>query len=209
MKTIGKFLKEARIRKKYSQESVAKETKIKKEFISAIERENWESLPEFPTVLGFVKKISKFLKVDERQAVAILRRDYPPKVLPVNPKPDISKRFVWSPKLTFLVGSLVVVGAVLTYLGFQYSKFVSPPKLTVLSPQDGAVVTVRELEVEGRTDPDASVKINNQPVLVEEDGDFKAKVEIFNKTEEIEIRAISRSGKETVIHRKIVVELAE
>ena len=80
MKTIGIFLKEARVKKRFSQEKIANETKIKKEFIISIEKENWEALPEYPVVIGFVKKISKYLKLDERQAVAFLRRDYPPRV---------------------------------------------------------------------------------------------------------------------------------
>ncbi|MGB6838777.1 MAG: helix-turn-helix domain-containing protein, partial [Microgenomates group bacterium] len=71
MKTIGEYLKEARAKKRYSQEKIAEETKIKKEFISSMEKENWELLPEFPVIVGFVKQISKFLKVDERQAVAL------------------------------------------------------------------------------------------------------------------------------------------
>ena len=41
IKTIGETLKEARLKKRYSLDRVEKETKIKKEFIEAIEEENW------------------------------------------------------------------------------------------------------------------------------------------------------------------------
>lgn len=207
MKTIGEYLKEARAKKRYSQEKIAKETKIKKEFISSIERENWELLPEFPVIVGFVKQISKFLKVDERQAVALLRRDYPPKVLPVNPKPDVSKKFRWRPRTTFIVGITIVVMMVLGYLGFQYSRFISPPKLVVDQPQEEEVVKERILIVSGKTDLDATIRINNQPVLVDEDGDFETEIEIFEGTEEIIVKAVSRSGKDTIIRRKIKPEL--
>lgn len=200
-------MKEARAKKRYSQEKIAKETKIKKEFISSIERENWELLPEFPVVVGFVKQISKFLKVDERQAVAFLRRDYPPKVLPVNPKPDVSKKFRWRPRTTFIVGITIVIMMVLGYLGFQYSRFISPPKLVVDHPQEEEVVKERILIVSGKTDLDATIRINNQPVLVDEDGDFETEIEIFEGTEEIIVKAVSRSGKDTIIRRKIKPEL--
>jgi cytoskeletal protein RodZ len=207
MKTIGEYLKEARVKKRFSQEKIAKETKIKEDFISSIEKEDWESLPEFPVVVGFVKGIAKFLKVDERQAVALLRRDYPPKVLPVNPKPDVSRTFTWTPRLTFILGITIVALVILGYLGFQYSNFVRPPKLFVERPLEGEVVKEEKLTVFGRTDPDVTVKVNNQPVLVEDDGTFETEIEIFEGTEEIVIKAVSRSGKETTVQRKIKPEI--
>ncbi|MEJ2347755.1 MAG: helix-turn-helix domain-containing protein [Patescibacteria group bacterium] len=207
MKTIGEYLKEARVKKRFSQEKIAKETKIKEDFISSIEKENWESLPEFPIVVGFVKGIAKFLKVDERQAVALLRRDYPPKVLPVNPKPDVSKTFTWTPRLTFILGITIVALVILGYLGFQYSNFIRPPKLFVERPLEGEVVKEEKLTVFGRTDPDVTVKVNNQPVLVEDNGTFETEIEIFEGTEEIVIKAVSRSGKETTVQRKIKPEI--
>lgn len=209
MKTIGIFIKEARIKKRFSQEKIAEETKIKKEFVASIEKENWEALPEYPVVTGFVKQISKYLKLDERQAVAFLRRDYPPRVLPVNPKPDVAKKFVWSPKLTFIIGIALIAIAVLGYLAFQYSNFISPPKLIVYEPKEEQVIKQNKLIVSGKTDQDVTMKINNQPILVEEDGSYKAEIEIFEGTEEIVVKAISRSGKETVIRRKIYPELEQ
>lgn len=207
VKAIGSALKEARIRKKYSRERLEKETKIKKEFIKAIEEEDWEVLPEYPVVAGFVRSIAGALEIDRRQALARLRRDYPPKSLRINPKPDVSDKFIWSPKLTFLLGVTVISVIILGYLAFQYIKFISPPPLTVDRPLEGETVTDEALVVKGKTDPDAVVKVNNQPVLIEEDGEFVAEIEIFEGTNQVEIKAISRSGKETIIRRKIKPEL--
>lgn len=209
MKTIGKALKEVRVRKKYSRARLEEETKIRKEFIEAIEKEDWKALPEYPVILGFVKSMATTLKANPRQLVALLRRDYPPKKLSINPKPDVSDKFSWSPKLTFLVGVVIVMMLVLGYLGFQYTKFKSPPTLEVERPDEGEVVSQSTLLVSGRTDPQAVIKVNNQPVLVEEDGDFLTEIEVIEGTEEIKVRAISRSGKETVVRRRIRVELAD
>jgi hypothetical protein len=62
------------------------------------------------------------------------------------------------------------------------------------------------LEVTGKTDPNASVFINNQPVEVKEDGMFVTFLDIGKETKEVEIKARSRSGKETVVKREIVVD---
>ena len=207
MKTIGEALKEARNRKRYSLEKVESETKIKRVFVENIERENWQALPEFPVVSGFVKNIASFLGLPQKEAVALLRRDYPPQALRISPKPDVSDKFVWSPKLTFLVGMGVVLTALSGYLVFQYVKFVSPPALSVDSPRQEQVVREKIVRVSGKTDSDATLRVNNQPVLLDDEGKFSTEIEIYEGTQEIEIKATSRSGKETLIRRKIIPEL--
>lgn len=207
MKTIGLIIKEARARRKFSLSKLEKEIKIKKNFLQAIEKEEWGKLPDFAVVAGFVKNISKALNLDEEKSVAVLRRDYPPKVLAVNPKPDISNNFVWSPRLTFLVGIIVVVMLVLGYLAFQYFRFISPPSLAVTEPKENQVVSEKLLVVSGKTDTDATIKVNNQPAIVDEDGKFTTTIEINEKTMEIEVKSLSRSRKESVVRVKIKPEV--
>src|SRR3989344_7090733 len=108
MKTIGQAIKETRVKKNISFSKLAAITKIKKEFIQAIEKENWQLLPEYPVVTGFVKNIAQALGLNRKGIVALLRRDYPPKELTINPKPDVAREFVWSPKLTFFAGIALV-----------------------------------------------------------------------------------------------------
>ncbi len=209
MKTIGEFIKDSRTKKRLSIEKLEKATKIKREFIQAIEQEQWQKLPERPVVSGFVKNIAQTLDADKNQALALFRRDYPPKSLVINPKPDVLKKFTWSPKLTFVAGVAVVAIVIMSYLGMQYIRFVTPPSLEVMQPAEEQVVRDKNLKVLGSTDPEVTVVVNNQPVLVEENGDFSTEVEVFEGTKEIMIVATSRSGKETVIRRKIIPELQQ
>ena len=203
MKTIGNIIKEARTAKKISLARLADETKIKKEFLEAIEKEQWQAVPDIAVVTGFVKNIASFLGLNQNQLSAMLRRDYPPKKLAINPKPDIADKFTWTPKLTFYAGVATVAVFILGYLIFQYAKFVRPPGLSVLRPKEGVEVRTDKVMVEGETDPNATIKVNNQPVLVEEDGRFTVEIEIFEGTTEIVISATSRTGKETVVRRTI------
>ncbi len=203
MKTIGQLLQEAREVKSYSLIKLENITKIKIDFLDAIEKENWDSLPAFPTILGFVKNIASVLEIDDKMAAAILKRDYPPKKLHINPKPDIANKFVWSPKITFAVGIAMVIIVFFGYLIFQYSRFISPPRLTVESPKQDQVVVGNSVLVFGSTDIDAKITVNNQPVLADVDGKFSVNINVVSETKEIVIKAISRSGKETTISRKI------
>ena len=207
MKSIGNILKDARLKKRYSFAFLEKKTKIKKEFIHAIEKEDWEFLPEFSVVSGFVKSLASCLKLDVKLAGALLKRDYSLKALPINPKPDVGNKFYWTPKYTFLVGVSIVMTAVGSYLGFQYFKFLSPPKLEVFEPKDNSTVTSREVLVYGKTDPDSIIKINNQLILLNDKGEFSAKIEIFEGSKEINVVAKARSGKETIVSRRIIPKL--
>ena len=206
MKTVGEALKEARAQKKLSLASLEKATKIKKIFLEAIEKQDWASLPDYAIVLGFVRNIAIELGLDPEKIIAILRRDYPPKKLLVNPKPDVSKKFVWSPKLTFLVGIVLVGLAFFGYLVFEYVSFSRPPKLEVYSPEENQVITQNKLEVRGKTDSDVTISINNQPSLVDDEGAFTTEIEVSKETNEILIKAKSRSGKTVEFIRKIKVE---
>jgi len=206
MNTIGQIIKSARVKKKLSFKRLEEATKIRASFIKSIEEENWNALPTFTTVLGFVKSISASLNIDEHMAIAVLKRDYPPKKLNINPKPDALTRFTWSPKLTFAIGTIIVILIVLGYIGFQYAKFVSPPDLAVDSPKENQIVDGNSVLVFGSTDSDVKIEVNNQPVLVDADGKFSVSLGVTQTTKEIDIVATSRSGKERVISRKITVQ---
>ncbi len=206
MKTIGQIIKDARVYKNYTPQFLEDETKIKSGFIDAIEKENWDVLPAFPTVLGFVKSLSTALEIDEKMAVAVLKRDYPPKKLTINPKPDVSSKFIWSPRRTFFAGIALVIAALLGYLGFQYYRFISPPVISIESPKNNQVVTGDGVLVFGSTDSDVKLTVNNQPVIVGNDGHFSVEIPVAEGTKEISIVGTNRSGKSTTIRRTIKVE---
>lgn len=209
MKSIGETIKEARTKKKLSKEKLETVTKIKKGFIEALENSSWDTLPDYPVVSGFVKSIAGALDLDDSHLMALLRRDYPPKVLRVNPNPEMRDKFKWGPRSTFATGVIVILLIVFTYLGLSYLRFISPPSLELQEPVENQVVVKTQLPVRGKTDPEAFIEVNNQPVIVGEDGYFESEVEIFGGTEEIVVTAKSRSGKETVVRRNIIVELSE
>lgn len=206
MKKIGEIIRDARKGKKYSCKDLEKITKIKSEFITAIEMGNWQNLPTFPTVLGFVKSLSGVLNLDERMAVAVLKRDYPPRKMDINPKPGITEKPAWNPKTTFLLGIVLVVVLILGYLGVQYVNFISPPKIRVESPVEGQMIVGNKVLVFGTTELDAKVTVDNQPVLVDESGKFLTELEVSSSATKIVIKASTRSGKETIVERSIKIE---
>ncbi len=207
MISLGQILKDARLGKRLSLTDLEKSTKIKRSFLENLEKQNWQDLPEYPVVNGFVKSIASFLEVDPDKAVALLRRDYPQKALRISPKPDLENKFVWSPRLTFFLGIALLLLSLFGYLTIQYSKFVRPPSLEVDLPVQNEVEKKTTVKVTGKTNPEASVEVNDQPVIVMDSGDFSTDLLITKTTTDIRVVAKSRSGKTTLVDRKIVPQI--
>lgn len=207
MRSLGKTIKDTRRNLELTRRDLERHTKIRPEFLKAIEDGAWDKLPEFPVVQGFVRSIAHVLDMDESLALALLRRDYPKTNTPIAPKPDVKNKFIWSPKWTLITAALLVTLIIVGYLGFQYKQFVSPPELVILRPKEEEVITKSIYIVEGITTADATVSVNNQPTLVSDTGAFKTEIEISRETREIVIKAASRSGKETEVRRKVEVKI--
>jgi len=209
MRSIGEFLKAGRLQRKYSIKQLSERTKIKPEYIVAIERQKWGGLPDYAVVSGFVRSIGRSLGLEDSKVLAMLRRDYPPRKLDDLPRKELPGGFSWGPRLTFLLGIGIVVVGVAVYLLVQYRGFSRPPNLEVVSPKEGQEIKTNEIKVVGVSDGDASVIVNNQPVVVDDGGNFVVDIKVVEGEQEIIVRAVSRSGKETEIRRSIKVNFDE
>lgn len=207
MRTIGSIIRETRLSKEITLGDLSKSTKVKKDFLERIEKEEWDKLPEYATVSGFVKRIAQALDLNENKLIAILKRDYPPIPIKQIPQKEIKTRFIWQPKYTFFVLIAMITFLFFGYITMQYISFNSPPPLAVYTPSDNEIIKSRYTVVKGITSPDATVKVNNQTAYVEKDGRFFTDIEVSKETSEIVIKAVSRSGKENV--KKIIINVQE
>jgi len=69
MAGFGSCLREERIRQGYTLEMVESETKIRKMYLVALEEENFSILPPRVYAIGFVRRYSQFLNLDEEEMV--------------------------------------------------------------------------------------------------------------------------------------------
>jgi hypothetical protein len=91
------------------------------------------------------------------------------------------------------------------FLFFQYRSFFFAPELNVLSPKDGAVLS-KEVVINGKTNAEATVTVNNEEVSLNDKGEFTKKLELFPGKAEIIVVSKNRFEKETVVKRNIVVK---
>lgn len=207
MKTIGIYLRQAREGQNISYKELSRHTKIKPEFLEAIENSDWQKLPELPVLVGFVKSICDELNINREQAVALLRRDYPPQKVSLNPHRDVKREIRIGQRALWGIFSVIAIVLMSAYLYSQYREFTSPPHIAIISPAENELVSSHNITVRGTTDSTATVKINGQPALVDKNGNFATDIEVVAETKSIEVKALSRTGRESNVSRTIQVEL--
>ena len=116
MKTIGQQFAEERKSKGLTIPEVAKETKIKEEFLRSIEKGDFKSLPSSAYASGFVRNYAKYLGLPPEKSLAIYRREYDEKknvdVLPrgfSNPDEYTPPKFKFGRTVVLLVGLFLIV----------------------------------------------------------------------------------------------------
>lgn len=211
MRTVGQILKEGREEKIYSLDEVEKQTKIRKEMLKALENDDYSKLPPLTFIQGFVKNYSKFLGLDSEKLLAVLRRDFetqkhPPVIMESFSKPLKKKRILITPsRLVGVVVTVIVIGF-FAYLYFEYRSFVGAPQLQVNSPIQGQTVEVTSISVEGKTDPEAKLTVNDQEVGLDNSGNFKEEVKLSSSVNNISVVATSKFGQATKVERTVYIK---
>lgn len=206
---VGQRLYQERINKNLTIEQVSKETKIRQNFLTAIENGDYNSLPSFTYAQGFVSNYAQFLNLPKKEILALFRREFDEKkytkVLPDNmtgaKTSFIPKIYFHQAFIAFLLGMTIFIG----YLGFQLRYMFIPPPLTVESPPADSE-TPQNLKVIGNTDPNATVYINNEPVSINAGGDFSKSIFLFPGKNTITVKSVNRFGKETILERTVLTK---
>ncbi len=208
MRTVGQVLKDERERKLYKLEDVEKVTKIRKELLEALEADDYTKLPPATFVKGFIKSYGKFLGLDPEKLLAIYRREFsehknPPRIMDALANPLKSPRFQITP--TKLISGLVIALVLIFfgYLWYEYRYLVGAPYLEISQPQDQARIENSTVKVEGKTEPEAAVQINNQQVEVSSDGKFSQEVGLQDSANKLTVTATSKLGRSTKIERTV------
>jgi len=204
--TLGEKLRKLRSDKRISLNKVSQSTKIQIKYLEYLEQGNYDKLPADVYTKGFLRSYADFLGVDKNILLKLYNKERDiRKNLKKNKKQVLKKTkplnisyFVFTPKkiLIFVTTILIFVG--LFFLYKEIGSFASTPRLVVLSPNNNSQVSSNFVSVEGITDKDASVFINNQPILVGDDGKFEENLTLQSGVNFINIKATNKFKKEII-----------
>ncbi|MEK7559589.1 MAG: helix-turn-helix domain-containing protein [Patescibacteria group bacterium] len=206
----GQKLHDERKRKGLTLEQVASSTKIREEFLRAIERGEYGKLPSSSYAQGFVRSYTRFLNLPEKETLALFRREFAvDKDLDVLPEGLSGKKDI--PIRKFKIHQVVLLGILIFilligYIFFQFRyAFINPP-LEIENPKEMASFSSSTVTVSGKTDPAATVYIEDEVVPVNDDGSFKKEIVEFPGKTTITIKVVNRFGKETTLERHITIK---
>lgn len=202
MKTSGELLKETRVSKDKTIEEIASKIKIKPEYITALEENDFDSLPSSTFAKGILRKYASSLTLNPDTMIAMFRRDFVEDdsghILPKGLIDPVSRKSRVIPINLILIA--VGVFSFLSFLGFQVYNFVNLPRLEIHQPISGEIYASK-ITVKGTTDPDNTITINNQRVTVASSGDFSLDLTFPAGTHSIIIQATNRQDKTRLVQR--------
>jgi hypothetical protein len=193
------LLKQTRLDKDLTIEDISQKIKIPKKYIVALETEDKKCFPDEPYCSLIIKDYADFLGLNGQNLVKLFRRDFDHRN--VARKINNYSGLSITPQLTFKIGLLFALFCFLGYIFFEYQKFNSPPSLKVNWPQHISELS-NTIDISGVTDTEATVRINNDLVLVNNNGLFSKKIKIDN-LQKITVESQSPHGKKTTIEKKV------
>ena len=210
MKTVGDILKKKREELNLTFGEVEKVIKIRKTYLEALEAGDYHNLPPAAFTRGFIKNYSDFLDLDSTEILALYRREFDEqkdkRLLPkdISTTEDESRLNLTPGKLSILVVLGLLIGF-FSFLGFQYQKLSGGPGLIVYTPAENAILTKREVEISGKTEPEVIVKINGQAITAV-GGRFSQFIFLTEGLNSIIVEAIGNNNKTSKVERHVRVE---
>lgn len=203
MRNVGEILKKKRISNNINLSRAAIDTKIRLSLLQKIEDNKFHQIAEGTVVKGLIKNYAEYLGLSSAEILAIFRRDYledkKGQILLRGSYEPLNKKIItWNPKLTTILGFILVILVFSLYFAGQIISLVGLPKLKITSPVNGAVVYSDNVEVKGKTEVDNVAYINDDIVSVDSSGNFLKNISLVDGENQIIIKIISRKGKENL-----------
>lgn len=199
MKTVGELLQKARLQKNLSIEDISLRTKITRNYLTAIEANDFKALPPATFTKGFLRNYATNLELDPSIILAIFRRDYDQdergRIIPRGLTEPIKAplTIITPTRITVVISGILGVIIAIFFIR-QIIIFTQAPPLSITLPAETGQELDTPFRVEGKTHPEASVTINNEPATVNDDGTFYREMELSSGEHTLVIVASSRSG---------------
>jgi hypothetical protein len=193
------LLKNTRLDKEWELIDISKKIKVPVKYLEAIENETVNCFPQEPYCSLIIKDYADYLGLNGPDVLSLFRRDFEQKRKIKNIR---SSLFSFTPKFTFIVSIIAIIIFFSVYLISEYLKFHQPPKLAINWPLE-ATISGSIVEINGITDPESTIRINDDLILVDSKGNFQKKIILNSGDNDVTVKSTSPNGKSTVVKKVI------
>jgi transcriptional regulator with XRE-family HTH domain len=207
MLTVGKILKKEREKKGLKLSDIEKSIKVRSKYLSAIEHDDWSLFSSKIYITGIIRNYSKELGIEPEKMITFFRREYAKKEDTGFRKNLTSKYF--TPQTVKIIYYLIVLFILLFtyYFGFQVKRYLSPPKIEILSPDKNTFKRQDKIHVIGKTEKEAVIKVFGERVYQNEKGVFSYDLPLKKGENKLKIEIIGANGKRTIIEKTYYLKL--
>ena len=208
---IAEQLRACRQAKNLKLDHISRELGIRQIYLDALERGNFDSLPEGAYGKNFLREYAGYLQLDaqkllEMYANEVCRKERGAKGELFTQQRVKSGFSVTIPGVLKNVLVLAALALCFSYLGFYLERITSSPELTILFPAENFTTGEYSVTVTGDTEPETEIIVNGEPVLSDLTGGFSKEISLKNGINVITITAKKKYGRENVITRQILVK---
>jgi hypothetical protein len=208
-KTLAEIFNEVIELRGLNLERLAELTAVPKRFLAALRDGDFRNLPPAPYVRGYLMKIAGVLDIDGNllwrtyKKENLFRTSGPEDKLPIN-------RFTSRPlnKKKIAVGIVLIFAlSVLTWKFNDFLGILGTPDLKINAPSvDGLIVNNPSIKLSGKADARDKLTINNEEIMVGDDGNFEKEFALQPGINTIEFKVKRLLGKETRIVRQAIYQ---
>lgn len=205
MKTVGQVLRDARLKKGVSLDEIACVTRIKRQYLLALEKGEYRKLPGIAYIKGFIKNYGEYVGLVPDKLWVLFRREFNEnQETLLIPRPKNLRHPLWKITPNQAVALVVVFAATLFFFYLIRGVFSGPP-VKIYSPPDNFVADSLSVKVSGQTETEAKLTINDQPVALKEGGRFEVTIQLSLGPNDIVIVSTNKLGRKTQITRTVSV----
>jgi len=205
--TLGEKLTKIRSDRRINMSEVSRMTRIPVKYLEYLETGNYAKLPADVYVKGFLRNYAEFFGMNENFFIKLYEKERDIK-RNIESKDDNGKKekfdpinissFIITPKLIFSSLVVLIFLGGFFYLYREVGSFSSAPRLVILSPEKNYSTPGTSVVIEGVTDKDAKIFINDQPILVNDEGKFRENITVQPGLNIVNVKSANRFNKETV-----------
>ncbi len=202
IETLGEKLRKVREGKNFSLQETSKKIDIQEKYLSALENGDYNEMPGEAYIKNFLIRYLEFLGLDKNITLGLYEKE---KISSQNKELKPFKKGIVASHVFRKIFQFLIVFSLLAYLGWGVKRIIIPPYLTIASPIDNLITKDNSIKIIGKTEEEASVKINDQLASSNFKGNFEEEIELKPGLNIIKISTSKKHSREKIIVRNVML----
>lgn len=204
--TLGQVFQRYRQAENLKIDQIEKDTNISQKMLLALENDDYLTLPDDLYTKHLIKTYAKYLSLDYNKLLNLYEQGKSQSGHVREIKKQDKARVYLTPKMVRIGLAVLIIVALIIYLGFEINKIFTAPDLVILAPANDIKISENFIEINGQTEKEARVFINEKEIFIDSQGGFKATIDLQKGINYIKISAVKKHSRENIIFREVLVE---